>query len=63
MEQAYQQCVCPGERQRAAGSEIDYFPANCSELDPARQDRLPVAADFLTGVFTFANQARHCSTS
>ncbi|MFC3504903.1 ABC transporter permease subunit [Micromonospora krabiensis] len=58
MEQAYQQCVAQVNGSVPPGSEIDYFPANCSELDPARQDRLPVAADFLTGVFTFANQAR-----
>ncbi|MEK8107716.1 ABC transporter permease [Micromonospora sp. M12] len=35
----------------------DYFPADCSEIDPIRQDQLPIAADFLPGVFSFAQQA------
>ncbi|WP_319461638.1 ABC transporter permease subunit [Micromonospora sp. RTP1Z1] len=36
----------------------DYVPGDCSEIDPVRMERVPVAADFLSGVFTFANQAR-----
>ncbi|WP_410820616.1 ABC transporter permease subunit [Micromonospora sp. 050-3] len=36
----------------------EYFPNDCSDIDPVLQDRLPIAADFLPGVFTFAEQAQ-----
>ncbi|MEV4820686.1 ABC transporter permease subunit [Micromonospora sp. NPDC049274] len=36
----------------------EYLPADCSEVDPIRQDRLPIAADYLPGVFSFEQQAR-----
>ncbi|MEU4397453.1 ABC transporter permease subunit [Micromonospora orduensis] len=36
----------------------DWYPADCSELDPLRSERLPVAADFLPGVFSFAKEAK-----
>ncbi|MET8230396.1 ABC transporter permease subunit [Micromonospora sp. NPDC005298] len=58
METAYQQCVA---RQNDVLSQDDvdqYFPEQCSEIDPLRQDRMPIAADFLPGVFSFAQQAR-----
>ncbi|MGB2567518.1 ABC transporter permease [Micromonospora citrea] len=37
--------------------EAGYVPADCSELDPALQERLPVVADYLSGVFVFGQQA------
>jgi hypothetical protein len=55
MEASYQQCVA---RAMSPGSTDDYYPADCSEMDPAQQDRLPIAADYLPGVFSFAQQAR-----
>ncbi|MFC4021442.1 ABC transporter permease subunit [Micromonospora sp. GCM10011542] len=57
MEYTYQQCVVQrsGDVPSIVGGEN--FPADCSEIDPARQDRLPIAADFLPGVFNFAEQA------
>ncbi|MGC4756064.1 ABC transporter permease subunit [Micromonospora trifolii] len=39
------------------GDSDDFFPDDCSAIDPIRQDRLPIPADFLPGVFTFADQA------
>ncbi|MEU7612006.1 ABC transporter permease subunit [Micromonospora sp. NPDC049204] len=58
METAYQQCLA---RQNGTLPQRDmdqYFPAECSEIDPVRQEQLPTAADFLPGVFSFAQQAR-----
>lgn len=57
MEVSYQQCLA---RQAATspGDTTDYYPADCSDMDPAQQDRLPIAADYLSGVFDFAQQAR-----
>ncbi|RZU73833.1 ABC-type transport system involved in multi-copper enzyme maturation permease subunit [Micromonospora kangleipakensis] len=57
MEAAHDRCL----RIKAgtvAPDESDYVPADCSEIDPVRMERVPVAADFLSGVFVFANQAR-----
>jgi hypothetical protein len=36
----------------------EYIPDDCTEVDPARMERAPVASDYLTGVFTFAQEAR-----
>ncbi|MFG2045857.1 ABC transporter permease subunit [Micromonospora sp. NPDC048935] len=58
MEAAYQQCLA---RQNGTLPQADmdqYFPRECSEIDPVRQERLPIAADFLPGVFSFAQQAQ-----
>jgi ABC-2 type transport system permease protein len=57
MEDSYQRCLAV-KQGSATPRDGDYYPVDCSEVDPAQQDRLPVAADFLTGVFTFAQQAR-----
>ncbi|MEU4380123.1 ABC transporter permease subunit [Micromonospora echinofusca] len=62
LEHAYQRCL---EQRRGLATaddmdeqeEPEYFPADCSEVDPALMERAPVAADFLAGVFTFAEQA------
>ncbi|MGN9778672.1 ABC transporter permease subunit [Micromonospora sp. H33] len=35
-----------------------YYPADCSEVDPALRERLPVAADHLVEVFTFSRDTR-----
>ncbi|MEU4641701.1 ABC transporter permease subunit [Micromonospora sp. NPDC023814] len=58
LERTHQLCL---DRQRGAirVDEVqEYIPDDCSEVDPARMERAPVAADFLTGVFTFAEEAR-----
>lgn len=58
METAFQECLA---RRGGAQPTEDgglYLPADCSEIDPVLQDRLPIAADFLPGVFSFAQQAR-----
>ncbi|MET8041733.1 ABC transporter permease subunit [Micromonospora sp. NPDC005215] len=57
METAFQQCLA---RQNGTLPQADmdqYFPRECSEIDPVRQERLPIAADYLPGVFSFAQQA------
>ncbi|MGV9211624.1 ABC transporter permease subunit [Micromonospora sp. RB23] len=57
MEVNYQQCLA----QRGGISTPDtqdYLPPDCSDMDPAQQDRLPVASDYLEGVFSFTEQAR-----
>ncbi|WBB70565.1 ABC transporter permease subunit [Micromonospora sp. WMMD812] len=58
LEATYQDCVARVNGNLQPGTETNYFPADCSEVDPGRMERLPVAADYLIGVFTFANQAR-----
>ncbi|SCE64404.1 ABC transporter permease subunit [Micromonospora saelicesensis] len=58
MEATFRECLA---RQGGALPTEDggmYLPADCSEIDPVLQDRLPIAADFLPGVFTFAEQAQ-----
>ncbi|MFI6240730.1 ABC transporter permease subunit [Micromonospora sp. NPDC050795] len=56
MEATHQECLA--RQDSTSTSDTDrYFPSDCSEIDPIRQDRLPIAADFLPGVFTFAEQA------
>ncbi|MBG6102647.1 MULTISPECIES: ABC transporter permease subunit [Micromonospora] len=56
LEATHQECLA-----RQAGTlpaDTDrYLPSDCSAVDPIRQDRLPIAADYLPGVFTFAEQA------
>ncbi|TDC42150.1 ABC transporter permease [Micromonospora sp. KC213] len=37
--------------------ENAYLPRDCSELDPMLREQLPVVADYLPGVFVFAQQA------
>ncbi|MFC4145642.1 ABC transporter permease subunit [Micromonospora mangrovi] len=57
MEAAHDKCL----RVKAgtlAPEEGDYLPADCSEIDPALMDHLPVMSDYLNGVLVFANQAR-----
>ncbi|MFF0230361.1 ABC transporter permease subunit [Micromonospora sp. NPDC005254] len=58
MEAAHQQCLARQDAGISPDDTGDYFPDDCSELDPIRQDRLPIAADYLPGVFSFAQQAR-----
>ncbi|MBQ1010133.1 ABC transporter permease subunit [Micromonospora sp. M51] len=43
-------------QERSPTDTSEYF-ADCADLDPVRQERLPIAADFLPGVFSFAEQA------
>ncbi|MEU9506351.1 ABC transporter permease subunit [Micromonospora sp. NPDC048170] len=57
LERTHQLCL---DRQRGvvqADDVREYVPDDCSEVDPALMERAPVAADFLTGVFTFAAEA------
>ncbi|MET8082988.1 ABC transporter permease subunit [Micromonospora sp. NPDC005237] len=58
MEVTHQQCLARQDAGSSPDDMGDYFPDDCSELDPIRQDRLPIAADYLPGVFSFAQQAR-----
>ncbi|MEH1165359.1 ABC transporter permease [Micromonospora sp. CPCC 205539] len=58
MEASFQECQA---RQTAEFPSLDAeksYPTDCSQIDPTRQERLPIAADFLPGVFSFAQQAR-----
>ncbi|SIR09045.1 ABC transporter permease subunit [Micromonospora avicenniae] len=57
MDEVYQRCVAQVNGNLPPGSEQEDFPADCSEFDPVLQDRLPVATDFLPGVFVFSQQA------
>ncbi|SCL52566.1 ABC-type transport system involved in multi-copper enzyme maturation, permease component [Micromonospora citrea] len=57
LERTHQLCL---DRQRGVlrpGEAQVYLPDDCGEVDPARMERAPVAADYLTGVFTFASEA------
>ncbi|MCW3815431.1 ABC transporter permease subunit [Micromonospora sp. DR5-3] len=38
--------------------EHDYVPKDCAEVDPARMEKLPTTADYLSGVFVFATEAK-----
>ncbi|MCM0678509.1 ABC transporter permease subunit [Micromonospora phytophila] len=58
MEQIHDRCLANQRGNLPEEQSEDYFPADCSEVDPALRDRMPVAADYLNGVFTFANDAR-----
>ncbi|MEU5941213.1 ABC transporter permease subunit [Micromonospora sp. NPDC047548] len=56
MEADHQRCL----KVKAGELPVDgttYLPADCSELDPALQERLPVVADYLSNVFVFGQQA------
>ncbi|MCZ7420528.1 MULTISPECIES: ABC transporter permease [unclassified Micromonospora] len=57
LELEHERCLARDRGQPFPGDEGFYLPEDCSELDPALRDRLPVAADYLTGVFTFTRQA------
>ncbi len=57
MELEHERCLARDRGEPLPGDEGFYLPPDCSELDPALRDRLPVAADYLTGVFTFTRQA------
>ncbi|WP_341719414.1 ABC transporter permease subunit [Micromonospora sp. FIMYZ51] len=57
MEVQHAHCLAREQGAPPPVEDFGYVPADCSELDPALQDRLPVTADFLTGVFTFTRQA------
>ncbi|MET8907163.1 ABC transporter permease subunit [Micromonospora sp. NPDC004551] len=37
--------------------ENDYLPRDCAQIDPALMEKLPSTADYLSGVFVFANEA------
>ncbi|GAB3955240.1 ABC transporter permease subunit [Micromonospora vulcania] len=58
MEDTFQRCLARQDGAITSPDEGNYYPADCSEIDPTRRDRLPIAADFLPGVFSFAQQAR-----
>ncbi|MEV1073494.1 ABC transporter permease subunit [Micromonospora parva] len=55
METTHQECLARLQ-ERSPTDTSEYF-ADCADLDPVRQERLPIAADFLPGVFSFAEQA------
>lgn len=55
MEATHQECLAR-MKDRSPTDTSEYF-ADCADLDPVRQDRLPIPADYLPGVFTFAEQA------
>lgn len=57
MELEHARCLARDRGEPFPGDDHLYLPRDCSELDPALRDRLPVAADYLTGVFTFTRQA------
>ncbi|WP_330439979.1 ABC transporter permease subunit [Micromonospora sp. NBC_00821] len=56
MEARHQECLARQDGTIQPDPD-DYLSTDCSEIDPIRQDRLPIAADFLPGVFSFAEQA------
>ncbi|WP_433316539.1 ABC transporter permease subunit [Micromonospora sp. CA-269861] len=58
LEATHQECLARQNSTLPANDTGKYFPSDCSEIDPIRQDRLPIAADFLPGVFSFAEQAQ-----
>ncbi|MFI6780653.1 ABC transporter permease subunit [Micromonospora sp. NPDC050276] len=57
LEATHQECLARQNGSLPADTD-KYFPSDCSAIDPIRQDRLPIAADYLPGVFTFADQAK-----
>ncbi|MCF0091538.1 ABC transporter permease subunit [Micromonospora sp. MH99] len=57
-EDTHQACLARQNGTLPPGYTDEYLPADCSEVDPIRQDRLPIAADYLPGVFSFEQQAR-----
>ncbi|MFI2662723.1 ABC transporter permease subunit [Micromonospora carbonacea] len=57
LEETFQQCLA-AVRGTLPPEEAQDYPPDCSVFDPGQRDRLPVTADYLHGVFTFADQAR-----
>ncbi|SCL29343.1 ABC-type transport system involved in multi-copper enzyme maturation, permease component [Micromonospora nigra] len=59
LEARYERCLARerGALPTAPGEEGGYLPRDCSEVDPALRERLPVATDYLTGVFVFSQEA------
>ncbi|WP_433267468.1 ABC transporter permease subunit [Micromonospora vinacea] len=55
METTHQECLAR-LKDRSPTDTSEYF-ADCADVDPIRQDRLPIPADYLPGVFNFAEQA------
>jgi hypothetical protein len=58
LERDYARCVIEHRGDHPPGDIWSEHPLACTGLDPGRMDRLPVAGDFLEGVFTFATEAR-----
>ncbi|MGC4747243.1 ABC transporter permease subunit [Micromonospora sp. DT201] len=58
MEITFQECLARQNGTLPAGDMESYRSTDCSALDPIRADRLPILADYLPGVFSFAQQAR-----
>ncbi|MEU5905110.1 ABC transporter permease subunit [Micromonospora sp. NPDC047527] len=58
LETTFQECLARKNGTAPPRDTGGYFPADCSEIDPTRQERLPIVADYLPGVFSFAQQAR-----
>ncbi|MEV4659230.1 ABC transporter permease subunit [Micromonospora sp. NPDC049301] len=58
MEDTFQQCLARQNGTLPSSDSEQYFPSDCSQIDPTLKERLPIAADFLPGVFSFAQQAR-----
>ncbi|WP_229399490.1 ABC transporter permease subunit [Micromonospora okii] len=57
IEDTFQQCLA-AVRGTLPPEAAQEYPQDCSVFDPGQRERLPVAADHLQGVFTFADQAR-----
>ncbi|MEV6690516.1 ABC transporter permease subunit [Micromonospora sp. NPDC051196] len=57
LEQQHARCLARDRGAESADQRYSYLPRECSEVDPALMDRLPVTADYLSGVFTFTRQA------
>ncbi|WP_327042860.1 ABC transporter permease subunit [Micromonospora ureilytica] len=57
LEATHQECLARQNSTLPADTDR-FFPSDCSDIDPIRQDRLPIAADYLPGVFNFAEQAK-----
>ncbi|MBM0234195.1 ABC transporter permease subunit [Micromonospora sp. STR1_7] len=58
MEMAFQECLARQNGTLPPREPESYYPRDCSEIDPVRSERLPITADYLPGVFSFAEQAR-----
>ncbi|MGC4896345.1 ABC transporter permease subunit [Micromonospora sp. DT31] len=56
MELAFDRCVRIKESSLSPG-EDEYLPRDCAQIDPARAESLPTAADYLVDVFVFAEEA------
>ncbi|WP_328339374.1 ABC transporter permease subunit [Micromonospora sp. NBC_00421] len=58
MEAEHTRCLRIKAGEIPVTEDSGYVPADCSELDPARMEQLPVAADYLSSVFVFSQQAQ-----